>query len=182
MKRLGLNRMPTESALPMLAEADRFCTFISSARNSPAPRDTSRVSISISFSNNCPAPTSASKFCTVISFIFNCPAPRDTCTKCGVISSGRYNTILLLLISSISNLEYSGDIGAAADISCSMGNVSLDLKGDREDFNYELHCVGGNLDIDGDKYAGVDISKSIDNGTDKSIEINCSMGNVEVDF
>ncbi len=83
---------------------------------------------------------------------------------------------------SMGNLEYSGDIGAAADISCSMGNVSLDLKGDREDFNYELHCVGGNLDIDGDKYAGVDISKSIDNGTDKSIEINCSMGNVEVDF
>ncbi len=80
------------------------------------------------------------------------------------------------------NLEYSGSIDGTADISCSMGNVSLDLKGHEEDFNYELHCVAGNIDIDGHKYTGVEMSQSIDNGAGKSIEIDCSMGNVEVDF
>lgn len=80
------------------------------------------------------------------------------------------------------NLEFSGAIDAAADISCSMGNVSMELEGVKEDFNYELHCVAGNMDIDGEKHTGVEMSKTIDNGADKSIEIDCSMGNVEVDF
>lgn len=80
------------------------------------------------------------------------------------------------------NMEFSGGIYKSAEISCSMGNVSMDLEGDKEDFNYQLSCVAGNMDIDGEHFAGAAMDRSIDNGAAKTMEIDCSMGNVEVDF
>lgn len=80
------------------------------------------------------------------------------------------------------NMEFSGDVTGSADISCNMGNVSVELDGVKEDFNYQLNCVAGNMDIDGDSFSGAAVDRFIDHGAEKYIEINCSMGNVEVDF
>lgn len=80
------------------------------------------------------------------------------------------------------NMDFSGGIGSSAQITCSMGNVSMELEGEKEDFNYQLNCVAGNMKIDGDSYAGASVDQYIDNGAAKYMEIDCSMGNVEVDF
>lgn len=80
------------------------------------------------------------------------------------------------------NLEFSGAIRENAEIECSMGNVSMKLEGDKQDFNYDLNCVAGNMEIGKDKYSGAAVEKEIDNGAEKYINIDCSMGNVEVDF
>lgn len=80
------------------------------------------------------------------------------------------------------NMEFSGGIYGIAEISCSMGNVSMDLEGEKEDFNYQLSCVAGNMEIDGERFAGAMMERYIDNGASKTLELDCSMGNVEVDF
>ncbi|MCM1119141.1 MAG: DUF4097 domain-containing protein [bacterium] len=80
------------------------------------------------------------------------------------------------------NMEFAGDITGSADISCNMGNVSMELDGIKEDFNYQLNCVAGNMELDGDSFSGAAVDRFIDYGAQKNIEINCSMGNVEVDF
>ena len=80
------------------------------------------------------------------------------------------------------NMEFSGAINESADISCSMGNVSMELEGEKQDFNYQLSCVAGNMNIDGDSFAGAAMDRTINNGADKYMDIDCSMGNVEVDF
>lgn len=80
------------------------------------------------------------------------------------------------------NMEFDGAINESAEISCSMGNVTMELEGDKKDFNYQLSCVAGNMDIDGETFAGAVMERTIDNGADKSMDIDCSMGNVEVDF
>lgn len=80
------------------------------------------------------------------------------------------------------NMDFSGGIYSSAQITCSMGNVSMQLEGEKEDFNYQLNCVAGNMEIDGDSYAGAAVDQYIDNGAAKYMEIECSMGNVEVDF
>lgn len=80
------------------------------------------------------------------------------------------------------NMEFSGDISKAAEINCSMGNVSMELAGKKQDFNYQLNCVAGNMEIDGDSYAGAVMERTIDHGADKTMQIDCSMGNVEIDF
>ena len=80
------------------------------------------------------------------------------------------------------NMYFSGGIYRSAQITCSMGNVSMELEGEKEDFNYQLNCVASNMEIDGDNYAGAAVDQYIDNGAAKYMEIDCSMGNVEVDF
>ena len=80
------------------------------------------------------------------------------------------------------NMDFSGGIYRSAEISCSMGNVDMELEGDKDDFNYQLSCVAGNMEIDGDRYSGAAMERYIDNGAAKTITIDCSMGNVEVDF
>ncbi len=80
------------------------------------------------------------------------------------------------------NLELSGAIHEGAEISCSMGNVSMELEGEPIDFNYELSCVAGNMEIGEDKFSGATQEREIDNGAEKYMNIDCSMGNVEVDF
>lgn len=80
------------------------------------------------------------------------------------------------------NMDFSGAVNASAQISCSMGNVSMKLEGDKEDFDYQLDCVAGNMMIDGEVFAGAVVERTIDNGADKFMDIDCSMGNVEIDF
>ncbi|MDE5892547.1 MAG: DUF4097 family beta strand repeat-containing protein, partial [Acetatifactor sp.] len=80
------------------------------------------------------------------------------------------------------NMDFSGGIYRSAEISCSMGNVSMELDGDADDFNYQLNCVAGNMEIDGDRYSGAALERYIDNSAAKTISIDCAMGNVEVDF
>lgn len=80
------------------------------------------------------------------------------------------------------NMELTGGIYTGAKISCSMGNVRLELEGEQKDFNYELSCVAGNMEIGEDSFSGAVMDRSIDNGAAKSMKIDCSMGNVEVDF
>lgn len=83
---------------------------------------------------------------------------------------------------SAGNMDYSGTILESANISCSMGNVSMALEGEREDYNYQLNCAAGNMEIDGESYAGAAVDRYIDNGAVRLIEIDCAMGNVEVGF
>lgn len=80
------------------------------------------------------------------------------------------------------NMEFDGAINESADISCSMGNVTMKLEGDKKDFNYQLSCVAGNMNIDGEIFAGAVMDQTIDNRADKFMDIDCSMGNVEIDF
>ncbi len=80
------------------------------------------------------------------------------------------------------NMEFSGAIRENAEIECSMGNVSMKLAGKETDFNYDLSCVAGNMEIGGDKYSGAAMEREIGNGASKYIEVDCSMGNVEITF
>lgn len=80
------------------------------------------------------------------------------------------------------NMDFIGAINESAEISCSMGNVNMDLEGNQEDFNFQLNCVAGNMEIDGERFSGAAMDRYIDNGAAKYMEINCSMGNVDIKF
>lgn len=80
------------------------------------------------------------------------------------------------------NLELNGIINGDTQISCSMGNVSMKLQGQETDFDYELNCVAGNMEIGDDEFSGASVERNIDNGATKNMTIECTMGNVEVKF
>ena len=69
-----------------------------------------------------------------------------------------------------------------ADVSCSMGNIEMTLEGSEEEFNYKLEGAMGNISVGQESFNGVSGERKIDNHADKKIEIECSMGNITIDF
>lgn len=80
------------------------------------------------------------------------------------------------------SFQAQGGISRKADIECSMGYVSLDLDGKEDDFNYKLEGSMGNIEIGGMSFSGFGQEKKIENGASKSIEAECSMGNISILF
>jgi len=76
----------------------------------------------------------------------------------------------------------AGALNGDADVECSMGNVSLTLEGSQRDFNYALSAAAGNVTLNGLSASGFASEKYTDNGADKTIDIDCAMGNVTVRF
>lgn len=75
-----------------------------------------------------------------------------------------------------------GIINGDTSVECSMGNVALKLTGSQEDFNYELSKAMGNVTLGTESNSGFASEKSIDNGADKTMDIECSMGNVSIRY
>ncbi len=80
------------------------------------------------------------------------------------------------------NFVYEGEITRRGSVDCGMGNAELHLKGDKEDYNYEIDCAAGNVDIGNQSYGGLAAEKTINNHADATIEIDCGMGNVTIEF
>lgn len=67
---------------------------------------------------------------------------------------------------------------------CGMGNMDISLTGKDTDYNYELKCGLGNLEVDGEQETALTSgSRMISNpGAEKSVKLECGMGDVNVDF
>ena len=75
-----------------------------------------------------------------------------------------------------------GSIMGDASVECSMGNVSLKLEGSQEDFNYELSKAVGNVTLGKESSSGFASERYINNNADKTMDIECAMGNVTIKF
>ena len=66
---------------------------------------------------------------------------------------------------------------------CGLGELDLTMTGTQEDYNYDLECGVGNLDVGSDSYSGLGREKSISNtDADRKLDLECGMGNVSVNF
>ena len=66
---------------------------------------------------------------------------------------------------------------------CGLGELDLTMTGTQEDYNYDLECGVGNLDVGSDSYSGLGREKTISNkGADRKLDLECGMGNISVDF
>ena len=67
---------------------------------------------------------------------------------------------------------------------CGMGDMELTLTGKAAEYNYELKCGLGNLEVDDSLGTSITSgNKQITNeGATKNIKLDCGMGNVEVEF
>lgn len=83
---------------------------------------------------------------------------------------------------SVGEMVAKGTIGQSLTAECSMGNVELLLAGAQEDYNFNLSGAMGNVSLGGESYGGIASERRIDNGSDRQIEVECSMGNVSIQF
>ena len=71
-----------------------------------------------------------------------------------------------------------GDIYADAD----MGSIVLRLHQKKTDYNYDITSSMGNVQVGNTSYTSLDKQKVIDNGADKKMELDSSMGSIEIFF
>lgn len=80
------------------------------------------------------------------------------------------------------HLLLEGTILGNVDAECSMGSIEMSLSGREEEFNYNLEAAMGNVSIGNKDYSGLAHDKAIRNSADKTMNIECAMGNIEVNF
>lgn len=82
----------------------------------------------------------------------------------------------------------AGEITAAGnavrevDIDCGVGDVEFAAAGSEQSYNYKIRCGVGNVDCGEGKYSGIGVEQDIQNGADRTMDIDCGVGNVTVDF
>lgn len=66
---------------------------------------------------------------------------------------------------------------------CGAGELDMELAGKEADYNYELSCGLGEIDIQDSEYGGLGIDKTISNdGAARNLSLNCGMGQIDVEF
>ena len=67
-------------------------------------------------------------------------------------------------------------------VNCTAGSVQLSVLGKEEEFNYEISCTAGNITLNEVLYTGIKEETTIENGSDKIMDVNCAVGNIEISF
>lgn len=81
-------------------------------------------------------------------------------------------------------LDFGGIADCDMDLSCGMGQINLDFEGRSyyEEYDYDINCAAGNVEIGNMNFAGIGVRKTIHNSGDKRITVDCGMGEVEISF
>lgn len=77
---------------------------------------------------------------------------------------------------------YHGTITRDLDAECDLGNMEIITTGSMEDYNYEIECNAGNIDLGGKSITSLAAEREIYNGAAGTFELSCNMGNITVDF
>lgn len=75
-----------------------------------------------------------------------------------------------------------GELQGNVKVDCAAGNVSLECVGKETDFNYDLSCTAGSIQVEKERISKVNEEKKIDNNASKTMELSVSAGNIEVEF
>ena len=66
---------------------------------------------------------------------------------------------------------------------CGIGNIDLDINGKESDYDYEISCSAGEIDIGDSSYSGIGHEKKISTpGASGKMDLDCGVGNITVDF
>ena len=76
----------------------------------------------------------------------------------------------------------SGDAGKKLAADCGVGELLLNLKGVKEDYNYDLECGIGEIRCADENYSGFGKDYTIDNHAAKNMEIECGIGQIAVKY
>lgn len=88
----------------------------------------------------------------------------------------------LELQSGVSSMAFTGRVDEKLEVETGVGVTSVKLTGSREDYNYKIQCGAGSVNIDGDQYSSLGVERKIDNRAARSMELECGVGTIEVQF
>lgn len=83
---------------------------------------------------------------------------------------------------SMGQIKMTADMSGDLEVKNSMGNLELNLKGRQADYDYKISGAMGKILLGDQEYSGAAAGEKLDNGSDKLVDLECSMGNITVSF
>ena len=78
--------------------------------------------------------------------------------------------------------DLEGKITDYANMACGVGNLDILLVGNERDYDYNLDCAIGKINIGNNRYSGLASERYVNNNSRRMISIDCAVGTVNVDF
>lgn len=88
----------------------------------------------------------------------------------------------LELEAGVGDMDFYGQVDGNVEVETGVGHVQLKLAGSMREYNYKIECGIGAVEIAGEQYGRPGVDKKIDNGASKSIELECGVGDITIDF
>lgn len=63
-----------------------------------------------------------------------------------------------------------------------MGDVTLNLTGSQDGYNYQVECGVGSIDVGAEHYTMLSHETHINNKAPYTMELECGVGNIAVNF
>lgn len=79
-------------------------------------------------------------------------------------------------------VEIEGILGTETGLDLAAGSVILKLEDAYEDYNYDISCAGGKVAVGTEIVEGIAKELEIPNQAAKEIDVECSVGSVEISF
>lgn len=79
-------------------------------------------------------------------------------------------------------LIYQGGLEGDASFECGMGSITASLTNSQEEFDYELTCGMGEVQVGDLSIGGIAGEQKTSNGAGRRMEVDCGMGDVTVEF
>ncbi len=67
-------------------------------------------------------------------------------------------------------------------IDCGIGAIDAQVSGKERDYNYDISCSVGEVSIGDHDFHAIGAKKEIDNSVDKTMRVDCNIGQVDVSF
>lgn len=98
----------------------------------------------------------------------------------GNLEIGQFVAESLEVECGVGKAELNGSVSGEASADCGVGRIVLNLTGREDDYDYEISCGLGAVSINGNTYSALSTEKEIDHHTGRKIELDCSVGEIEV--
>lgn len=82
----------------------------------------------------------------------------------------------------LGKLDIENTIVNEMNVDCGMGEVDCSLNNKYTDFDYTLKVGAGEIKLGSEKYEGISNSVKLSNNAGKTMDIDCGMGEVKVEF
>lgn len=102
-------------------------------------------------------------------------------SSAGGIVVGNLDAAELNLETGAGSIEIAGSV-TNVNAECAAGSIGMTLRGAPADYNYELECDMGSIRIGDNEYSGLATEKSVNNRAGKWMDIQCSVGSVDISF
>ncbi len=79
-------------------------------------------------------------------------------------------------------LIFEGNVVGNMSAECAMGSMEFSIEGREDAHNYDVSCAMGSIKVGSNSYSGMGKEQYINHGAEALYELECSMGEIEMQF